>query len=268
MLTKTQRAEYDELGYLRIPQAFSRTDAEEMADFIWARLWDLHGIKRGDRGTWAAPAAWVGLNKFKDDPVFQPLNSVVTFDAIDDLMGAGAWRRPQNWGTFLVKFPDRAPEPWTLPVDVHWHVDFHFTYEPRTPFALRVFNFLSEVPPHGGATLAVVGSHRLVERFVAAMTPEQRQAGYAPLHERLHRSHPWLARLTHEHDAGPDRADYFMNRETVVDGQPVRVEELCADQGDVILMHPWLLHAAAPNASDRPRFMLGKDIYAEAVRAQ
>ena len=268
MLTKAQRAEYEERGFVRIPQAFSRADAEAMADFIWARLADLHGVRRDDRATWTAPAPWVGLNRFKDDPVFAPLNNPATFAAIDDLLGADAWKKPRHWGTFLVKFPDRTPDEWTLPVDAHWHVDFHFTYEPGAPFALRVFTFLSEVSSHGGATLVITGSHRLVERFVASMTPEQRQAGYAALHERLHASHPWLARLTHERQPGLDRGDYFMNRDAVVDGQTVRVEELCAAPGDVILMHPWLLHAAAPNAGDRPRFMLGKDIYAEALHAR
>jgi hypothetical protein len=267
MLTPVQRLEYRDNGYVRLPEAFSRAAAAAMADFIWARLFDLHGMRRDDRATWTAAAPWVGLKQFKDDPVFQPLNNATTFEAIDDLLGPDAWKKPRNWGGFLVKFPDRAPEAWTLPLDAYWHVDFHFTFEPGTPFALRVFTFLSEVAPHGGGTLIVRGSHRLVERFVASLAPQERQAGFAVLRARFNGSHPWLERLTGAAGDSDDRVDDFMNRPAIVDGERVLVEELSAGPGDVILMHPWLLHAASPHAGDSPRFMLGKDIYAEAVHA-
>ena len=59
-----------------------------------------------------------------------------------------------------------------------------------------------------------------------------------------------------------------MARPAVVGGVAVRVVELCGGPGDVILMHPWLLHAASPNASDRPRFMLAKDIVAQPTHAR
>jgi hypothetical protein len=266
MLTAAQRSEYNERGYVRLPQAFGVDAAAAMADFIWARLFDLHGMRRDDRATWTAKAPWVGLNRFREDPVFAPLDNAATRAAIDDLLGVDAWKKPRHWGTFLVKFPDRAHGDWILPADAHWHVDFHFTYEPGTPFALRVFTFVSDVAPHGGATLAIAGSHRIVERFVASLTPDERRAGYAALHRRLFASHPWLQRLTNDPTAGADRAADFLHRAADVDGQDVRVEELCGQAGDIILMHPWLLHAAAPNDSNQPRFVLGKDIYGEAYR--
>lgn len=61
-----------------------------------------------------------------------------------------------------------------------------------------------------------------------------------------------------------------MKQTTIVEGVPVRVEELCAEPGDVVVMHPWLVHAPSPNASDGPRLMLAKDIFAAnlAQRAQ
>ena len=232
-----------------------------MADFIWARMSDLHGILKDHRGTWAVDAPWVGLNRFTDAPVFQPLTSPSLCAAIDDLLGPGTWKPPRHWGGFLVKFPDRMPENWTLPVHAYWHVDFHFTYDPRTPFGLRVFNFMSAVTPRGGGTFVVSGSHRLVERFVSSLTPGERQAGFAVLRERFNLSHPWLARLTGAESDPAGRIGFFMDNTAIVDSVSVRVEELCAEPGDAIIMHPWLVHAPSPNASDRPRFMLAKDIF-------
>jgi hypothetical protein len=40
-----------------------------------------------------------------------------------------------------------------------------------------------------------------------------------------------------------------------VDGVEVRVVELCGEPGDVVLMNPRCLHAAAPNAGASPRLM-------------
>jgi ectoine hydroxylase-related dioxygenase (phytanoyl-CoA dioxygenase family) len=42
-----------------------------------------------------------------------------------------------------------------------------------------------------------------------------------------------------------------------VDGVSVRVVELTGAPGDVVLMHPWLFHAAAPNCSAAPRMVVG-----------
>lgn len=96
MLTHEQRAHYEDWGHVRIPQAFSRDAAAAMADFIWARLSDLHAIRQEDQRTWAVDAPWVGLNRFKDAPVFQPLASPALCTAIDDVLGPGKWNKPKS----------------------------------------------------------------------------------------------------------------------------------------------------------------------------
>ena len=105
----------------------------------------------------------------KEEELFLSLDSQDLHQAIDDLLGSGTWERPRHWGGFLLNFPDCSPEAWSIPAD-GWHVDFHYTNEPGTQFGLRVFTFLGEAGPRGGGTLVVRGSHRLVEKFVRAMT--------------------------------------------------------------------------------------------------
>ncbi len=46
-----------------------------------------------------------------------------------------------------------------------------------------------------------------------------------------------------------------MDRETVVDGVPLRVVELTGEPGDTVFCHPVMVHCAAPNRGTRPRFM-------------
>ena len=51
------------------------------------------------------------------------------------------------------------------------------------------------------------------------------------------------------------RRHRFMAAETTVDGIALQVVELTGQPGDVVFIHPWLVHAVAPNAADGPRFM-------------
>ena len=53
----------------------------------------------------------------------------------------------------------------------------------------------------------------------------------------------------------------FVDTVEVVDGARVQVVELTATAGDVILIHPLVLHARPTNAGTQPRFLLNKDLF-------
>jgi ectoine hydroxylase-related dioxygenase (phytanoyl-CoA dioxygenase family) len=67
-------------------------------------------------------------------------------------------------------------------------------------------------------------------------------------------SDPWWKALTSP-EPQLDRVERLMQRETRVGGLPVRVVELSGEAGDVVIGHPWLLHAGASNCGDSPRLM-------------
>ncbi len=46
-----------------------------------------------------------------------------------------------------------------------------------------------------------------------------------------------------------------MDRETIVEGVPLRVAELTGEPGDMVFCHPLMVHCVAPNRGTRPRFM-------------
>jgi hypothetical protein len=52
-----------------------------------------------------------------------------------------------------------------------------------------------------------------------------------------------------------DRIAAFMDRETTVEGVPLRVVELTGEPGDMVFCHPVMVHCAAPNRGVWPRFM-------------
>jgi hypothetical protein len=61
--------------------------------------------------------------------------------------------------------------------------------------------------------------------------------------------------LTGQASSPADRIAAFMERETTVEGVPLRVVELTGKPGDMVFCHPVMAHCVAPNRGTRPRFM-------------
>ena len=216
---------------------------------VWAWLERKYGIGRDEPSTWAVTTP-TGLQGMKSHAVFAAIGGAPLRAALDALLGAGRWAAPRDWGSFLVTFP--SAEPWRLPSRV-WHTDFDYRGPADPPQGALVFSYLSDVPPGAGGTLAVEGSHRVIERFVAAR-PSAGREKMKITRTALLASDPWLRELAAS-EAAPGRAERLMRPGAVVAGVPVRVVELAGEAGDVVIGHPWLLHCGAPNAGAAPRLM-------------
>ena len=266
MLTQEQRRTFLSRGYVHL-RGVAGGRASDFEAFVWGRLEELHGIRRHDRATWGHPAPWVGLKNFKDAELLQSFTTPDLCSAIDELLGTGNWKKPRHWGGFLVNLPKPDEnDPWYIPTG-GWHVDYHYTYDRAPLFGLRVFSFLSDVEPRGAGTLVVSGSHRVVADHVRTLSTEERSGGHAKVRDRMHASLPWFKRLTEGNERDPNRIPTFMEQRDRVGDVEVRVEQLCGKPGDVVLMHPWVVHTGSPIRSDKPRFMLAKNLYAESVAA-
>jgi len=251
----THQAELAERGFVRITGAFSTTEAAAMQALVWDKLGRRHGTRRDDRTSWTIPLP-CGLQRITAAPVFAPIGGAPVRSAIDDLLGAGAWRAPKRWGTILVTFP--VPGVWRLPHTL-WHVDFSFAL-PAWPLAgVKMFTFLSDVPVHGGGTLVVSGSHHLVPAIRRRTRARTARANATdppdvPRKPSLAARADGGGKLGSPHRAvhGGGAAD---RRRRSAGGR--------ADgkAGDVVLTHPWLLHCRAANCATEPRFMRTTDIH-------
>jgi hypothetical protein len=249
MWTAPQCAELEEKGFVRIPGAFSREQAAAMEERVWEWLERKYALVRTDPATWTVSTP-TGLQGLKRQAVFEPIGSATTCAALDALLGPGRWQRPRDWGGFLVNFPSAAS--WTVPSRV-WHTDFAFHGPLDRPLGALVFSFLSDVPPRSGGTTVVEGSHRVIRQFLTEH-PRAALAKMKAVRLALVQSHPWLAALVSE-EADPARVDRLMREGAVIAGVPVRVVELSGEAGDLVIGHPWLLHAGAPNSGAQPRIM-------------
>ncbi|HUP87326.1 MAG TPA: phytanoyl-CoA dioxygenase family protein [Acidimicrobiales bacterium] len=243
---------FERTGIVKLTGVFSEESAAAMREVVWRGWAEAYGVREDDPATWIAVPRYKTLKESKRHSSFRAILGEDLRSLADRLLGPG-WSTSNGFGNLLTSFPNVTE--WHLPSsDGMWHSDYGY----RTPMdplpGLRVFAVFGEVPSHGGGTLLVEGSHRMVERFVHAH-PEV-AAGRAKL-ARLacQSSNGWLHELTHGDATAAGRVDRFMATTTDVDGITARVVEACGMPGDVYVCHPWTIHCAPPNANSQPRFL-------------
>ncbi len=251
VLGLSDREHFDTYGFLRVQKAFPADAAARMRDAVWAVLAE-RGIRRDDPATWTVEVP-NHLQPLKHAPVFAEIGTARTLGAIEDLLGPVP--RPADWGAFFLLFP--VNRTWMVPAS-GWHVDHRWT-DPVTPLrGLKVQPMFGDVAPRAGGMMIVAGSHRLVARLIADNPPPP-GARPAQIRTTVLAAHPYLRDLCRDGDL-PARIARFVDREEEALGIPVRVVELTAAAGDVILIHPLLLHARPTNTGHAPRFLLNKDL--------
>jgi len=254
MLSSAQRVEFDCRGLLRLPAAIPVAEVAAMRQRLWEHLLDAHAIEPGRPETWTVhlPAQF---QKLTATGAFDAMAAGPLCAAIDHLLGPGRWKRPPHWGRPLVTFP-RPGLAWDVPTD-GWHLDTRDNLDELT--MLVVFAHLAPVRPRGGGTLVMTGSHRLT---TAPGPRADVPARSAEVKAYLRTVHPWLRDLW---KAGGEagRIHRYLVEGAVVGGVHVRIEELTGEPGDVVIMHPRLLHTMAPNGLDVPRMMLLQFLHRE-----
>jgi hypothetical protein len=256
-LTSVQRDQFLETGMAHIPALIPKRITDAMADALWETLARQHRIDRRRPETWTV-ARPTKLQELKRSGAFDVMNCPELRSVLDEVFTDRGWVAPKHWGQALVTFRE-DDAPWTVP-SVAWHVDMidQAALSPW-PHYVRLFVLLAPVEPGGGGTVYLAGSHRLVMRLMAqASGPGENRCN--PLRERLKRLDPWIAELCTGQGAG--RIERFMQAGAEIGGAPLRVAETVGGAGDLFIMHPAMLHAAAPCASPEPRLVAAETIVA------
>jgi len=250
VLTPEQLDEFDRRGVLRLVGLLSADKVRRAREHVQRRLalvglWKDGAWRLGDRPRPQWPDTGLKTSKvignhhpdvealLEEPALLAVVNALLAGQAFDHAV----YKRPQ------VLFTLPNADTWTLPTG--WHVDIPRLASGRRP-GLQLFAFLDAVEPGGGGTLLVAGSHRLLneERFIRVKEMRRlllREAFFRDLFSQAPVSAENRARLLHQTAAVGD----------------VRLElmELTGAPGDAYLTDLRVLHATAPNASDRPRMM-------------
>jgi len=243
-----ERFEVD--GFLVVKGAFARDDALTMQSEWWSELANVYDIRRDDQSTWRQPAR--DLRRAKLSPVQATIATPRVRGVIDDLLGPDAWLTPKHWGRVITTFPVGGD--WSLPAGL-WHWDSPCAWHRDAMNGLLVAIFVGAVETHGGGTLLLAGSHRLLLKQEAALARDGWRGHTKARRELFYRSHPWLMALTGVETSLRDRIASSMENGTTIDGIPIRVVELTGEPGDMVFCHPTLVHCVSPNHGTQPRFM-------------
>lgn len=278
ILTERQTRQFAQDGYVVLEEAVPRGQVAELEELFWMHV---HAIE--PRMPWQRPLYHL-QEGIAGGPFAEAYTPAVT-GAVDDLLGPDRWE-PIDWlGWWVVTYPGWDRPPWQPP-RIGWHVDgLYELAEPREPdglpdgvrvrarrrrppeFRYRVNGreqgvvlifVISDMPP-GSGTAIIPGSHRLACRHLRAagengLSPAELQALLSdnPPPEGLPEP-GGLERLLLELAA--KRPIPGGHRGMLPDELRRQAVEITGRRGDVVLVHPLVLHATSANTTDRMRII-------------
>jgi hypothetical protein len=249
VLSAEELHHFEKWGYVRVPHALSEGFVERVRTVIWRELEAQHAMVETDPSTWRPD--WCGINKDIIDGSARTQVTERLSGAISQILGEGQWRPIRTYGGLLMTMPEPHTQAWEA-AGIGWHFD----NDPRFYLSgfdeLMLFTFYSSVEAQGGGTLALAGSHRLIEAFLQSGAAEGVDGN--ALLKAFVKWHPYLAQLQGLQPR--EHADaYRIGTVSEVNGIEVYVAEFTGEPGEAILCHPALLHAGSRNPSNRPRIM-------------
>jgi hypothetical protein len=212
VLSAAQVGSFVEHGYVRIPECFTRADAQPWLDEAWVRL----GYDRDDPSTWVERRVHMPSLRHVAVADFAP---EVWGAACQLLGGEDRIEQPYTWGNgFIANLGIGADRPWDPPsaASPDWHKDGdflrHFLDSPE--HGLLTIVLWSDIEERGGGTFIAPGSVAPVARLL-----ERRREGVLP--------------------------EDFPYDELIA--QCSTFVETTGRLGDVVLIHPFMLHASSQN---------------------
>lgn len=242
VLTREDAAHFIEYGYVVVKEAFSKAVAARNCETAWRELESEHAVDRNRPESWSTPVPGkrgpIRYLRTKGTGVRIPLRvqQARAFFAQTDLIG-GSSRLPNDgadlvWGDGAIANLGIEEDPrWQPPAPRQpgWHKDgWHFRHFLNSPEqGLLTVPLYSDIQPKSGGTYVAVDSLKPVARLLASHRP-----GF--------------------HPDSVQGAGYLI---------PALIEqcgsftELTGEAGDMVLLHPFMLHRVSINPSTRPRFI-------------
>jgi ectoine hydroxylase-related dioxygenase (phytanoyl-CoA dioxygenase family) len=249
-LSHQQREQFDQTGVLRLPRLLSPQFMERAqfavrrklaATGLWSDgAWRLDAIPRPvwpDNG-WKSPSKT--LNDRRGD-VAALLEDSNLQAAVNQLLLERPFDRAAVSPHILFTLPNA--EKWFVPPV--WHSDAPRLASGACP-GVQTFIFLDTVVARGGGTAILAGSHRLLN--------DGRTIRPKNLVGNLIQQHAFFRQLFGKETLYSAPDDPLPR--AVIEDVELQVMELTGLAGDVWFIDLRVLHATAPNASDRPRLMI------------
>ncbi|KAG6829293.1 hypothetical protein H0H92_005047 [Tricholoma furcatifolium] len=227
-------------GYIVIKNAFTRQQAEEWTANMWIRL----SMDPNHKSTWDRERVHMPWHKRERVADFAPK----AWEAMQDLLGGEERIDEQSsaWGdSFIVNLGTKELENESkriAPRDLdNWHVDgdffVHFLDSPEQ--ALLVIPIYSEIQPGGGGTMISPDGIPLIAHYLAAHPEGVLPTGLS------------FTPSTTTYTDPKDDPGYWSHLKEIKKCESF--VEMTGEIGDVVLMHPLMMHSASKNYTRIPR---------------
>jgi hypothetical protein len=210
-LTGEQAEHFLQRGFVTVRGAFDPAAAQRWLDDAWIRF----GCDRDDPASWTEKRIHLSPRSHVDARTFAP----AAWGAAVELTGGGERVRPWRWGDgFIANLGVGNDRPWQPPSPAAggWHKDGdyfrHFLDSPEQ--GLLALVLWTDMLPKGGGTFVAADSVPVVARFLA------------------------------DHPEGVLPGEF---RYSELIGRCRDFVEMTGQAGDVVLLHPYMLHATSQN---------------------
>ncbi len=232
-LTDDQIASFMKYGYLRLENCFSKEQAAEWTKDVWTRL----GFDPNDKSTWTRERTNMPAHHNVPVSQFAPK----AWNAICELCGGEDRVAPwsDKWNDALIvnlgskEYEGKTVDPKTLP---GWHVDgdffVHFLDSPEQ--GLLVIPLFTDIVADGGGTVICPEGVGEIARY---------------LHKHPEGVSPRMVPLAL---SKPDEGLEFYSKLVQSCSE---FHEMTGRVGDVILLHPLMVHSASKNPLRMPRMI-------------
>lgn len=228
-------------GWVSIPECFTREQAKEWTKDLWNRL----GYDECDKSSWVLEKINMPTLNQIDAREFVPK----AWNAICELCGGEdrIAEESRMWGdNFIVNFGKEKLKGRVVgPREVdNWHVDgdFFMHYLDSPEQGLLVIPCITDVLENGGATYICPDGIGVVAKYLAnhpdGVTPYMARRG--EMHE--YHEFEWFC----EQIRNPEKCNLF--------------QQATGTCGDVILMHPLMMHSASRNSLHVPRIITNPNV--------
>ncbi|KAJ5310098.1 uncharacterized protein N7443_002559 [Penicillium atrosanguineum] len=232
-LTQEQIDHFMRHGFVRIPGCFSRAKAAQWTADVWIRL----GYSPNDKSTWAAERIHMPDHKCEPVKTFAPK----AWAAMCQLLGGEnrMMAHSATWNdAFIVNLgtaesEGKVPRPTELD---GWHADgdffTHFLDSPEQ--GLLVIPLFTDIQEHAGGTMVCSDSIKSVARY---------------LYDHPEGVSPYMVPRGSGQD--PHKLDFY---DSIIQDCH-EFHEMTGNVGDVVLLHPLMVHSASINSLRIPRII-------------
>jgi hypothetical protein len=257
-LTLHQHKQFHANGFVQLNGVVSVEETNDMHTRLWTLL-ENRGQMKDDPSTWTSGPGGYRLSDMRKADVAPKSNKQLGY-ALNVLFGDNHWGNGATWAQTLLTFP-KPDETWKVPTSV-WHVDFAYRHNEFVS-GVNVLLFVDDVAKGGGGTCVAQGSQHAIKNFMAEY-PDLKKEKQAVITKQLYATHPWFNELKGKPSLA-DRNQRLMDQDTLVNDIPLRVVELTGKAGDVVILHPSLIHCMSPNVLDKPRVMRACRLFHDSI---